>query len=63
MKPKIDYSIHVHEPDELGNVSVTFSVPGGLLYGPDINKLLLDAPAAVAKLRELNSRNREQVQP
>lgn len=61
--PKVDYTITVYQPDELGNVYIRSSVPGLNLYGPDLQKLLADAPACVAMLRSGNGDERERFAP
>jgi hypothetical protein len=53
-RPKVDYTLTVHEADDVGNYYIGCSEPGVILYGPHLDDLLGDAPEAVRKIRALN---------
>lgn len=60
-KPKVDYTITVHERDENGHYFITSpSLPGLMIYHESLATALLDVPFVVAKLREFNGDERQQ---
>jgi|AGTN01.3.fsa_nt_gi hypothetical protein len=58
LPPPDDYSLTISERDDLGCICIKSSVPGLTLYGPSLDKLLADVPAAIARLRRDNGDER-----
>lgn len=58
MKPQLNFSLDIRGPDSMGLYSIVSTVPGLILAGHDLTKLLASVPVAVNRLRQDNGDER-----